>query len=96
MWIVNVLLVDILVVVIRPCLMRVNFTIIALIVVVKWTRIGMKAGTHNRKYEYISPEQRIGKKEQQRIKRRELHKTMRKVSPFFAWVQDNCGGYLSD
>lgn len=56
----------------------------------------MKAGTHNRKYEYISPEQRIGKKEQQRIKRRELHKVMRKVSPFFAWVQDNCGGYLYD
>lgn len=63
-----------------------------------WTgaRIGMKAGTHNRKYEYIPPEQRIGEKEQQRIKRRELNKTMRKVSPFFAWVQDNCGGYLSD
>lgn len=56
----------------------------------------MKAGTDNRKYEYIPPEQRIGKKEQQRIKRRELNKTMRKVSPFFARVQDNCGGYLSD
>lgn len=56
----------------------------------------MKAGTHNRKYEYIPLEQRIGKKEQQRIKRRELNKAMRKVSPFFAWVQDNCGGYLSD
>lgn len=26
----------------------------------------MKAGTHNRKYEYIPPEQRIGEKEQQR------------------------------
>lgn len=56
----------------------------------------MKAGTHNRKYEYIPPEQRIGKKEQQRIKRRELHKAMRKASPFYAWVQDNCGGYLYD
>lgn len=56
----------------------------------------MKAGTHNRKYEYIPPEQRIGKKEQQRIKHRKLRKTMRKVSPFFAWVQDNYGGYLSD
>lgn len=54
----------------------------------------MKAGTHRKKY--IPPEQRIGKKEQQRIKRRELHKTMRKVSPFFAWVQDNYGGYLDD
>ena len=55
----------------------------------------MKAGTHNKKYEYISPEQRIGKKEQQRIKRRALHKAMRKVSPFFAWVQDNFAeGYL--
>lgn len=56
----------------------------------------MKAGTHNRRYEYIPSEQRIGKKEQQRIKRMELHKAMRKVSPFFAWVQDNCGGYLYD
>lgn len=56
----------------------------------------MKAGTHNRRYEYIPPEQRIGKKEQQRIKRMELHKAMRKVSSFFAWVQDNCGGYLYD
>lgn len=37
---------------------------------------GMKAGTHNRKYEYIPPEQRIGKKEQQRRKRRELNKRM--------------------
>lgn len=55
----------------------------------------MKAGTHNRKYEYIPPEQRVGKKERQRIKRRELHKAMRKVSPFFAWVQDNCGEYLT-
>lgn len=55
----------------------------------------MKAGTHNRKYKYILPEQRISKKELQRIKCRELHKTMRKVSPFFAWVQDNCGGYLN-
>ena len=56
----------------------------------------MKAGTHNRKYEYISPEQRIGKKEQQRIKRRTLNKAMRKVSPFYAWVQDNFGGYLDE
>ena len=54
----------------------------------------MKAGTHRKKY--IPPEQRIGKKEQQRIKHRELHKAMRKVSPFFAWVQDNYGGYLYD
>ena len=41
----------------------------------------MKAGTHNRKYEYTPPEQRIGKKEQQRIKRRKLHKVMRKEFP---------------
>lgn len=25
-----------------------------------------------------------------------IRKAMRKVSPFFAWVQDNCGGYLYD
>lgn len=54
----------------------------------------MKAGTHNRKYKYIPPEKRIGKKEQERIINRELHKAMRKSSPFFAWVQDNFGEYL--
>lgn len=54
----------------------------------------MKAGTHNRKYEYVPPEKRVDKKEQQRIKRRVLRKTMRKASPFCAWVEDNCGGYL--
>lgn len=56
----------------------------------------MKAGTHNRRYEYIPPEQRIGKKELQRIKRRKLHRIMRKVNPFFAWIQDNYGGYLDE
>lgn len=56
----------------------------------------MKAGTHRKKYEYIPPEKRVGKKEQQRIMRRELHKTMRKVSPFCAWVQDNYGWYLDE
>lgn len=55
----------------------------------------MKAGTHNRKYEYIPPEQKISKKEQQRIKNRKLNKVMRKVNPFFAWVQDNYGEYLT-
>ena len=54
----------------------------------------MKAGTHRKKY--IPPEQRISKKEQQRIRDRKLHKAMRKASPFFAWVQDNYGGYLYD
>lgn len=54
----------------------------------------MKAGTHRKKYEYIPHEKRVGKKEQQRIMCRELHKAMRKASPFFAWVQDNYGGYL--
>ena len=56
----------------------------------------MKAGTHRKKYEYIPPEKRVGKKEQQRIMRSELHKTMRKVSPFCAWVQDNYGWYLDE
>ena len=46
----------------------------------------MKAGTHRKKYEYIPPEKRVGKKE--------LRKAMRKASPFYAWVQDNYGEYL--
>lgn len=54
----------------------------------------MKAGTQNRKYKYVLPEQRISKKEQQKIQRKALHKAMRKVSPFYAWVEDNYGGYL--
>lgn len=56
----------------------------------------MKAGTHRKKYEYIPPEQRIGKKEQERILRIELRKVMRKASPFYAWVKDNYGRYLDD
>lgn len=56
----------------------------------------MKAGTHRKKYKYIPPEQRVGKKEQQRVVRRELHKIMRKTNPFFAWVQDNYGGYSDE
>lgn len=56
----------------------------------------MKAGTRRKKYEYIPPEKRVGKKEQQRIMRRELHKAMRKASPFYAWIEDNCKGYLDD
>lgn len=56
----------------------------------------MKAGTHRKKYEYIPPEKRVGKKEQERIIRRELHKAMRKVSPFCAWVEDNCERYSDE
>ena len=56
----------------------------------------MKARTHRKKYEYIPPEKRVGKKEQQRIMRRELRKAMRKASPFYAWAQDNYCGYLYD
>lgn len=54
----------------------------------------MKAGTQNRKYKYVPPEQRISKKEQQKIQRKAFHKAIRKVSPFCAWVEDNCGRYL--
>lgn len=53
----------------------------------------MKAGTHRKKYEYIPPEKRVGRKEQQRMMRRELRKAMRKASPFYAWVEDNCERY---
>ena len=56
----------------------------------------MKAGTHRKKYEYIPPEKRVGKKEQQRIMRRELRNAMRKASPFYDWVEDNCEGYLDN
>lgn len=31
----------------------------------------MKAGTHRKKYKYIPPEKRVGKKEQESIMRRE-------------------------
>lgn len=56
----------------------------------------MKAGTHRKKYEYIPPEKRVGKKEQQRIMRSELRKAMRKASPLYACVEDNCKVYLDD
>lgn len=54
----------------------------------------MKAGTQNRKYKYIPPEDRIGKKAIQRIKRNTLHKAIRSVSPFYAFVEDEFGKYL--
>lgn len=56
----------------------------------------MKAGTHRKKYEYIPPEKRVGKKEQKRIMRREIRKAMRKASPLYAWVEDNCERYSDD
>lgn len=56
----------------------------------------MKAGTHRKKYEYIPPEKRVGKKEQQRIMRREIRKAMRKASPLYALVEDNCERYFDD
>lgn len=56
----------------------------------------MKAGTHRKKYKYIPPEKRVGKKEQERIMRRALRKAMRKTSPLYAWAEDNCEWYLDD
>lgn len=56
----------------------------------------MKAGTHRKKYKYIPPKERVSKKDQERIMCRELRKAMRKASPFYAWVEDNCERYYSD
>lgn len=46
-------------------------------------------------YKYVPPEKEWAKA-QQRIIRKELRKAIRKASPVYACVEDNCERYYSD